>query len=172
MSDFGAFALPILIAVIVICGIIKKVGVFDCFLEGAKQSLAPSLSILPSLIGLIFAVSLLKSSGALELIVKLLSPVAEILGIPKQVMPLAVISPISGSGSLAVFDEILSEYGPDSFIGRVASVMAGSSETSLYAVTVYFGAVAIKRTRHTLAAALTADMVCFIMSALTVRLLL
>lgn len=170
MSSFGIFALPILIAVIVICGIIRKVGVFDCFLEGAKQSLAPSFSILPSLIGLIFAVSLLKASGALDLIVKLLSPVAEFLGIPSEVMPLAVISPVSGSGSLAVFESILEQYGADSFIGRVASVIASSSETSLYAVTVYYGAVAIKRTRHTLAAALTADMVCFIMSAVTVRL--
>ncbi|MBR5218169.1 MAG: spore maturation protein [Clostridia bacterium] len=170
MSNFGAFALPILIGIIIFCGIIKKVGVFDCFLEGAKQSLAPSLSILPSLIGLIFAVSLLRASGALDLIVRLLSPVAELLGIPSQVMPLAVISPISGSGSLAVFDGILSQYGPDSFIGRVASVMVSSSETSLYAVTVYYGAVAIKRTRHTLAAALTADAVCFIISALTVKL--
>ena len=172
MSSFGVFALPVLIAVIVICGIIKKVGVFDCFLEGAKQSLAPSFGILPSLIGLIFAVSLLRASGALDLIVRWLSPVAELFGIPSEVMPLAVISPVSGSGSLAVFDGILSQYGPDSFIGRVASVMVGSSETSLYAVTVYYGAVAIKRTRHTLAAALTADIVCFIMSAMTVRLLL
>ncbi len=172
MSNVGVFALPILIVIIVVCGIIKKVGVFDCFLEGAKQSLAPSFSILPSLIGLIFAVSLLKASGGLDLIVKLLSPIAELLGIPEQAMPLAVISPVSGSGSLAVFEGILSEYGADSFIGRVASVMVSSSETSLYAVTVYYGAVAVKRTRHTLAAALTADITCFIMSAMTVRLFL
>lgn len=172
MSNFGAFALPVLIAVVIICGIIKKVGVFDCFIEGAKQSLAPSFGILPSLIGLVFAVSLLKSSGALDLIVRLLSPVAGFFGIPDEVMPLAVISPVSGSGSLAVFEGILGEYGADSFIGRVASVMVGSSETSLYAVTVYYGAVAIKRTRHTLAAALTADTVCFITSALTVKLFL
>ena len=172
MSSIGVFALPVLIAVIVIWGIIKKVGVFDCFLEGAKQSLAPSFNILPPLIGLIFAVSLLKASGGLDLIVRLLSPVASLVGIPKEVMPLAVISPVSGSGSLAVFEEILSQYGADSFIGKVASVMVGSSETSLYAVTVYYGAVAIKRTRHTLAAALTADTVCFITSALTVKLFL
>lgn len=170
MSNFGAFALPVLISIIIICGIIKKVGVFDCFLEGAKQSLAPSFGIFPSLIGLVFAISLLRSSGALDLIVKLLSPVAEFFGIPSEVMPLAVISPISGSGSLAVFDGILARYGADSFIGRVASVMVSSSETSLYAVTVYYGAVAVKRTRHTLTAALTADVVCFIISALTVRL--
>lgn len=172
MSNFGAFALPVLIAVIVICGLIKKVGVFDCFVEGAKQSLTPSLNILPSLMGLIFAVSLLKASGGLEIIVKLLSPVAQLVGIPPEAMPLAVISPVSGSGSLAVFEEILAQYGPDSFIGRVASVMAGASETSLYAVTIYYGAVAIKRTRHTIAAALTADLVCFITSAMTVRLFL
>ncbi|MBR5773522.1 MAG: spore maturation protein [Clostridia bacterium] len=172
MSNIGVFALPILIAIIVICGLIKKVGVFDCFIEGAKQSLTPSLSILPSLVGLIFAVSLLRASGGLEIIVKLLSPVAELLGIPCEVMPLAVISPISGSGSLAVFEEILTQYGTDSFIGRVASVMAGASETSLYAVTVYYGAIAVKRTRHTILAALTADMVCFIMSVMTVRLFL
>lgn len=172
MNSFGIFALPVLITVIIICGIIKKVGVFDCFLEGAKQSLAPSVSILPSLIGLIFAVSLLRASGALDLIVRLLAPVADFFGIPSEVMPLAVISPVSGSGSLAVFDGILAQYGADSFIGRVASVIVGSSETSLYAVTVYYGAIAIKRTRHTIAAALTADIVCFIMSAMTVRLFL
>ncbi len=169
MKNFGVYALPVLIAIIIICGIIKKVGVFDCFTDGVKRSLTSSFGILPSLMALIFAVSLLKASGGLDLIVRLLTPVAEFFGIPSQVMPLAVVSPISGSGSLAVFEGILSEYGPDSFIGRVASVMVGSSETSLYAVTVYYGAVSIRRTRHTVAAALTADMTCFIVSALSVR---
>lgn len=169
MKNFGAFALPILIAIIIICGIIKKADVFDCFTDGAKRSLTSSFGILPSLMALIFAVELLKASGGLDLIVRLLTPVAELLGIPSQVMPLAVVSPISGSGSLAVFEGILGEYGPDSFIGRVASVMVGSSETSLYAVTVYYGAVSIRRTRHTVAAALTADMTCFVVSALSVR---
>ena len=172
MSNIGVYALPILIAIIIVCGIIKKVGVFDCFVEGARQSLTSSFGILPSLLGLILAVSLLKASGGLDLIVRLLSPVAQLFGMPPETMPLAVVSPISGSGSLAVLEDILGEYGTDSFIGRVASVMVGSSETSLYAVTVYYGAVAVKRTRHTLAAALTADITCFIVSAWTVRLFL
>ncbi|QAT51340.1 spore maturation protein [Caproiciproducens sp. NJN-50] len=163
--------MPAVVFCIILFGFIRKVPVFDTFVSGAKEGLRSTVSILPSLIGLIMAVSMLSASGALDLLSSLLAPVANWIGLPKQAMPLALIRPISGSGSTAVLFRIFQDYGPDSFIGRVSSVMSGSTETTFYAIAVYFGAVGIRKTRHTIPAALTADLTVCIVSALTVRLL-
>lgn len=171
MADFGAYAVPAVIAAIVLFGFLRKVPVFDTFVAGAKEGLRTSISILPTLIGLIMAVSMLSASGALDLLSSLLAPAANLLGLPPQVMPLALIKPFSGSGSTAVLTQIYKDCGPDSFAGRVASVMAGSTETTFYAVAVYYGSVGIKKTRHTIPAALLGDVTACILSALTVRLL-
>ena len=170
MADFGAYAVPAVIAAIVLFGFLHKVPVFDTFVAGAKEGLRTSISILPTLVGLIMAVSMLSASGALELLSSLLAPAANFLGLPPQVMPLALIKPFSGSGSTAVLTQIYKDSGPDSFAGRVASVMAGSTETTFYAVAVYFGSVGIKKTRHTIPAALLGDLTACILSALTVNL--
>ncbi len=163
--------MPVVVLCIVLFGFFRKVPVFDTFVSGAKEGLRSTVSILPSLIGLIMAVTMLSASGALDLLSSFLAPAARLIGLPKQVMPLALIRPISGSGSTAVLAQIYKDYGPDSLIGRVASVMSGSTETTFYAVAVYFGAVSIHKTRHTIPAALTADLTVCIVSALTVRLL-
>lgn len=170
MADFGAYAVPVIIAAIVLFGLLRKVPVFDTFVAGAKEGLRTSVSILPTLIGLIMAVSMLSASGALDLLSSLLAPASRFLGLPPQVMPLALIKPFSGSGSTAVLTQIYKDCGPDSFAGRVASVMAGSTETTFYAVAVYYGSVGIKKTRHTIPAALLGDVTACILSALTVRL--
>lgn len=170
MADFGAYAVPVVIAAIVLFGFLRKVPVFDTFVAGAKEGLHTSVSILPTLVGLIMAVSMLSASGALDLLSSLLAPAANFLGLPPQVMPLALIKPFSGSGSTAVLTQIYKDCGPDSFAGRVASVMAGSTETTFYAVAVYFGSVGIKKTRHTIPAALLGDLTACILSALTVHL--
>lgn len=170
MADFGAYAVPAVIGAIVLFGFLRKVPVFDTFVEGAKEGLRTSVSILPTLIGLIMAVSMLSASGALDLFSSLLAPASNLLGLPPQVMPLALIKPFSGSGSTAVLTQIYKDSGPDSFAGRVASVMAGSTETTFYAVAVYYGAVGIKKTRHTIPAALLGDVTACILSALTVHL--
>jgi spore maturation protein B len=169
MADFGAYAVPVVIAAIVLFGFLRKVSVFDTFVAGAKEGLHTSVSILPTLVGLIMAVSMLSASGALDLLSSLLAPAANFLGLPPEVMPLALIKPFSGSGSTAVLTQIYKDCGPDSFAGRVASVMAGSTETTFYAVAVYFGSVGIKKTRHTIPAAVLGDLSACILSALTVR---
>ena len=170
MDKIGLYAVSAVILLIVLFGLIRRVPVFDTFLSGAKEGFSSTVSILPSLVGLIMAVSMLSASGALDFLSNILSPAANLIGMPAQVMPLALIKPVSGSGSTAVLAQIFKSNGPDSFAGRVASVMAGSTETTFYAVTVYYGAVGIKRTRHTIPAAVTADITACIISVLTVRL--
>jgi spore maturation protein B len=170
MDKVGIFVVPAAVFVIVVFGLIRGVPVFDAFLSGAKEGLGSAVSILPPLVGLVMAVSMLNASGALDILSSLLSPAAAFIGIPVQDIPLALIKPVSGSGSTAVLSQIFKTNGPDSFAGRVASVMAGSTETTFYAVTVYYGAVGIKKTRHTIPAAVTADITACIISVLTVRL--
>lgn len=169
MDKFGNWVIPITIFLIILFGIIRKAPLFDCFVDGAKEGLNATLSVLPSLIGLILAVSMLNASGAFDIFSAFIAPVANLLGIPKEVMPLALLRPISGSGSLAILTQIFQEYGPDSFIGRVASVMMGSTETTFYAITIYFGAIGIKKTRHAIPAALSADLAGYLFSVWTVR---
>lgn len=164
--------MPCAVAFIIIFGFFKRVPLFDTFVLGAKEGLASTFSIAPSLIGLIVSVSMLKSSGALDIISSLLAPLVNFIGIPKEVIPLMLLRPISGSGSLALVDSIFKSCGPDSFPGRVASVMMGSTETTFYAIAVYFGSIGIKNTRHTIPVALAADFTSFIMSVLMVKLLL
>lgn len=170
MNNFAAYIVPAVILCIVLVGFLRRVPVFDTFVAGAKEGLQSSFSILPTLVGLIMAVSMLSASGALDMFSSLLAPAAAVLGLPPQVMPLALIKPISGSGSTAVLTQIYKDCGPDSFAGRVASVMSGSTETTFYAVAVYFGSVGIKKSRHTIPAALVGDLTACIFSALTVRL--
>lgn len=172
MPQFGAYAVPIVILGIVFCGIIKKQNVFDLFLNGAKEGISVAFNILPALIGLMMAVEMFKVSGAMDFIVSVFAPLGNALNFPSEVIPLAIMRPISGSGSLSLFESLLKTYGPDSFIGRVASVMQGSTETTFYTVAVYYGSVGITKTRHTLPAALSADFVGFIMSIISVKLIL
>jgi len=164
------FMVPCVIGLIILYGFIRKVPVFDVFLEGAKSGLVTVYNIAPTMIGLIVAISMLRASGALDFLCTLISPAAEFLGIPPEVVPFGLLRPISGGGSTALFTNLIKENGPDSFVGRVASVVAGSTETTFYAVAVYFGSIGVKRIRHTLSAGLLADLTGFIFSVLTVRL--
>lgn len=168
MESFNYYVLPAIVLAFLVYGLLSGVAVFDVFLEGAKEGLATAARILPSLVGLMTAVGVFKASGALDLISHSLKPVAQLLGLPPQVMPLALLRPISGSGGMAVFRGLLESHGPDSFVGRVASVMMGSTETTFYTIAVYFGAVGIRKTRHTLPAALSADLAGFVFSSLAV----
>lgn len=156
---------------ILIFGYSKKIPVFDAFISGCKDGMNSTVSIAPSLIGLITSVSMLKASGALDIFSSAISPFTNIIGIPAEVIPLAILRPISGSGSIALLNGIFSDIGVDSFAGRVASVMMSATETTFYTVTVYFGAVGIKNTRHTIPSALIADISGFFLSVLVVRML-
>lgn len=170
MEKVTAVMLPAITAVIVIFGMARGIKVFDCFVAGAAKGLKSAIKLLPPLMGLVLGVTMLRQSGALEVITKMLEPVARITGIPVDVLPLTVLSPISGSGSLTMYEQILKNFGPDSIEGRVASIIMGSTETTFYAVTVYYGSVGIKKSGCTVPAALLADMTSFVVSALAVNL--
>lgn len=150
----------------------KKVDVYAALTRGAEEGLHVLLHILPSLIALLSAVYMFRASGAMEYLSALLSPLLKKVGIPPETAPLLLIRPISGSGALAVGSELMAAYGPDSYIGRVAAVMLGSSETTFYTIAVYFGSVGIVKTRYTIPASLCADAVMFLSSAAAVRLLM
>ena len=172
MDIIGIWVLPVMVVLIVAFGLFKKVKVFDLFMSGAKKGLMTVYDLLPTITGLVVAVTMLKASGGLELIAKAFSPVASLLGFPQETVPMALLSPVSGGGSLSLFESVLKSDGPDSFLGQVASVLMGSTDTTLYAVTVYYSAIGIKRTRHTLYAGLAADFASFVLSPLFVKLTL
>lgn len=170
MAELGGFVVPVVIVFIIFCGIIKKQNVFDLFLSGAKEGITIAINILPALIGLMMAIEMFKASGAFDLIVNFTRPLATALHFPSEVLPLALMRPISGSGALSIFEGTLKDYGTDSFIGRIAAVLQGSTETTFYTVAIYYGTVGVTKTRHTIPAAISADIVGFIMSVLTVNL--
>lgn len=169
--NIGIYVIPIALLLIIGFGLIKRQPVFDLFLQGARQGIASVFKIIPSIIALVCAVSMLRASGLLDALINLVSPVLEPLGFPPQLLPLSILRPVSGSGALAVLDDIYNNYGADSFIGNAASVMMGSTETTFYAIAVYYGSVGISKTRHTVPAALIADFTGMVMAVLTVRLL-
>ena len=172
MKYISIFAIPIFITSFILFGLIRKVNVYECFVEGAKSGVESMFGIIAPLVGLMVAISMFRESGALELIADLLSPILSYVGLPAEVLPLAILRPISGSASLALVTDIFKTYGPDSVIGKIASVMMGSTETTFYTIAVYFGAVGIKNTRHTLPAALSADLTGIVFSAIIVHLIL
>ena len=169
MSDY---VIPFFIAAIMIIGLVKKVDVFSEFTEGAKENLKAAVSVLPALVALMTAIGMFKASGALDFISSAISPLTSFLGFPEECIPLAIIRPVSGSGALAVFENILTDVSPDSFAGRVASVIIGSTETTFYTIAVYYGITKVKKTRQALPASLAADFTGFVLSALTVRIIL
>lgn len=155
-------------ALIVLFGLIKKIAVFDTFLEGAREGLQTALGIMPAVTALTLCVSMIKASGCLDAVGQVISPLINSVHIPVETVPLMLIRPVSGSGALTVVQNIFSESGPDSYAGKVASVMMGSTETTFYTIAVYFGSVGIKKTGYTIPAALTADLAGMIFAALTV----
>jgi spore maturation protein B len=170
VDKLGVYAIPATVFIIIVFGLVRHVPLFDTFLAGAKEGLSSVVSILPSLVGLMMAVSMLSASGALDMFSSFFAPAARLLGLPPEVLPLALIKPISGSGATAILTQIFQSNGTESFAGRVASVMSGSTETTFYAIAVYFGAVGIRKTRHAIPAALTAELTACVFSALAVRL--
>lgn len=171
MINIGSIVMPLIMSLIVLAGFIKGVPIFDCFIEGAADGLRVAVKILPALVALLTSVGMLKASGAMDVICYALAPLAQLLGLPREVMPLALLRPISGSGSLAIFQDIISTHGPDSYIGRVASVMQGSTETTFYTIAIYYGVTGVKKTRHTLVSSLSADLTGFILSSVFVAML-
>ncbi|MGN1297302.1 MAG: spore maturation protein [Clostridia bacterium] len=152
-------AMPLIILMIVIYGLKEKNKVFDTFLEGAKEGIETTVSIFPTLIGLFVAIGALRNSGILDLIINFVNPILSVIHFPSELMPLAMLRPISGSSSIAVATDIMKNCGVDSQVGIMASTIMGSTETTLYTIAIYTSCVKIKKTRFILVAALVADIV-------------
>lgn len=168
--NFTALVVPVIVGSIIFIALVKKVDIFGEFIDGAKESLKSGIEILPSLIILMSVVGMFKVSGGLDLISYALRSLTDLIGFPEQCVPLALIRPISGSGALAVYEGLLNECSPDSFAGRVASVLMGSTETTFYTIAVYYSVTKVKKTSHTVVASLSADIAGFIASVVTVAL--
>ena len=171
LTRFSDYLVPLLLAGAALYALYRRVDVFSALTTGAGEGLSVIVRILPPLVALLTTVYMLRASGALELLTHALTPVLTILGIPPETVGLLLIRPVSGSGALAVGSEIMQTYGPDSTVGRTAAVMLGSTETTFYAVSVYFGAAGVRRSRYTVPAALIADLTGFVAAALWTRLL-
>lgn len=152
-------AIPFTILIILTYGLIEKNKVFDTFLDGAKEGIEIVVKIFPTLIGLFVAIGALRYSGILDFIIKLICPIVSFLKIPTEIMPLAILRPISGSASIAIGSDIMAQYGVDSKLGLIASTIMGSTETTLYTIAVYTSVVGVKKTRFVLAAALIGDLI-------------
>ncbi len=168
MTDY---MVPMILLLTAVMALRRRENTYDILLQGTAEGLKLLLSILPALVLLLTAVSMLRASGAIQRISELLTPAFSFLGIPPETAMLVLIRPISGSAALAVGAELMAQYGADSPVGRTAAVMLGSTETTFYTISVYFGAAGIRKTRYTIPAALFADFVGFFMASLTVRLL-
>ena len=163
------YLVPLILLGISLLALHRRENPYDILLQGASEGLSLLKSILPCLILLLTAVHMLRASGAVEALSRMAAPVFRIFGIPPETAMLVLIRPISGSAALAVGAELMAQYGVDSQIGRTVAVMLGSTETTFYTISVYFGAAGIRKTRYTLPAALFADLVGFCMASLTVR---
>ena len=168
MTDY---IVPLILLFTTALALHKKENAYDLMLQGAGDGMKLMASILPSLIFLLTAVYMLRASGAIDLLGSLFRPVFRLFGIPPETAMLVLIRPISGSAALAVGSDLMATYGVDSLVGRTAAIMLGSTETTFYTVSVYFGAAGIKKTRYTIPAALFADFVGFFMASLTARFL-
>ena len=167
MADY---IVPLILAVTAVAALRKRENAYDLLTDGAREGFRMLLTIAPSLVVLLSAVGMLRESGALEAFSAFLSPALEFLGIPPETVLLMLIRPISGSAALAIGAELIAAHGPDSPVGRTAAVMLGSTETTFYTISVYFGACGIKKTRYAVPAALIADFVGFLSASWTVRL--
>lgn len=172
VQALSAWAIPLLVVAIPLSAYARGVRVYEVFCEGAKEGFETAVRILPYLVAMFAAIGVMRQSRALDALLSLASGPASALGIDPELLPLALMRPISGSGSLAILAELLEEHGPDSPIGLIASTMQGSTETTFYILTVYFGAAGVTRARHSLAVGLAADATGFLAAIAAVRALL
>ena len=158
LDAISLWAMPVLLVTIPLVGIVRGVKVYDVFIEGAKEGFDVAVRIIPFLVGILVAIGMFRGSGAMDLLMAGVRPLVAPLGFPPELVPLAVLRSLTGSGSLAFTTDLIKTHGPDSVIGRTAATMYGSSETTFYVLAVYFGAVGVRRTRHAVPAALVADL--------------
>ncbi len=171
MIAISNILIPLLVLGVVLYGIIKKVDVYDVFIEGAKEGINIGISIFPYMLGMILGINILLKSNFLDVIFNFLKPLFDFIDIPIDILPMALLRPVSGSAALSILNNILTNYGPDSFIGRLASTIQGSTDTTIYILTLYFGTVGIKKIRYSLWAGLIADLGGIVASIIAVTLI-
>ncbi|MEO8378907.1 MAG: spore maturation protein [Acidobacteriota bacterium] len=159
LEAVSLWAIPVLLVFIPLVGLIRKVKVYDVFVDGAKEGFDVAVKIIPFLVGILVAIGMFRGSGAMELLTRALQPLMDATNFPAELMPLAILRTLTGSGSLAFTTDLIKTHGPDSLLGRMAATMYGSSETTFYVLAIYFGAVGVKKTRHAVPAALIGDLV-------------
>ena len=159
LDAISLWAMPVLLVAIPLAGIVRRVKVYDVFIDGAKEGFEVAVRIIPFLVGILVAIGMFRGSGAMDLLLAGVRPLVAPIGFPPELLPLAILRSLSGSGSLAFTTDLIKTHGPDSFLARAAATMYGSSETTFYVLAVYFGAVGVSRTRHAVPAALVGDIV-------------
>ena len=158
ITFISVWAIPFLLFIIPVLALKNKVKVYEVFVDGAKDGFEVAVKIIPYLVAILVAIGMFRASGAMEIFVRIISPVTDFIGMPAEALPAALMRPLSGSGTLGIATELMKEHGPDSFIGRLVSTFFGSTETTFYVIAVYFGAVGIKKTRHAVPAGLIGDL--------------
>ena len=164
MKGFSNLAVPVILFVVVVLGFFKKIKVYETFIDGAKEGFSVAINIIPYLVAILVAIGMFRASGAMGFFIKILSPLTNLIGMPAETLPVALMRPLSGSGSLGIVTELMTQHGPDSFIGRLASTMFGSTETTFYVIAVYFGSIGIRKSRHAIASGLIGDMAGLLMA--------
>ena len=159
LAAISLWALPVLLVSIPLVGIIRRVKVYDVFVDGAKEGFDVAVKIIPFLVGILVAIGMFRGSGAMDLLARALQPLTTATGFPGELVPLAILRTLTGSGSLAFTTDLIKTHGPDSVLARMAATMYGSSETTFYVIAVYFGAISVRKTRHAVPAALIGDIV-------------
>lgn len=167
----SVFVLPAIIVGFPLYGLLKKVPVYEEFVDGAKEGFHVAVKIIPYLIAILFAIGMFRASGALDFLIDGLRPVLAWIGFPPELIPMAIVRPLTGSGSAGIVAEMIQQYGEDSLLVKMAATMFGSTETTFYVIAVYFGAVQVKKTRHAVPAGLTADFAAMLIAVWVVRML-
>ncbi|CAM3123641.1 spore maturation protein [Paenibacillus lupini] len=165
-TRLSAWLIPAIIVFIPLYAAFRKVPVYETFIEGAKDGFGTAINIIPALVGMMVAISMFRASGAMDLMLGAVRPLFDLLSIPTEVLPLGILRPLTGAGSLAFTADLIATHGPDSLIGRIASTIQGSTDTTLYVLTVYFGAIGIRKTKYALKVGLFSDLVGFLAAIL------
>jgi len=170
LSTISIWAIPVFLVTIPVYGAFKGVKVYESFVEGAKGGFQMAIRIIPYLVAILVAIGMLRGAGAIDMLAQWIGPALGKVGFPVEILPVAIMRPLSGSGSLGLVTELVQTHGPDSFLGRLAATAYGSTETTFYVLAVYFGSVGIKKARHAILSGLTADVVALIMAVIVCRL--
>lgn len=171
VSVLSYFVIPAIIVGFPLYGLYKKVPVYESFVDGAKEGFEVAVRIIPYLVAILFAIGMFRASGAMDFLVETLDPVLALIGFPAEVLPMAIVRPLTGSGSAGIVVDMINEFGEDSIFVKMAATMFGSTETTFYVIAVYFGAVGIKKTRHAVPAGLVADFAAMLVAVWAVRIL-